>query len=112
MDSCLGAGSVGARVRGAQALSVAKSRRHSTAEGISSIGKDVDERFANALISTLDYRSSWKETRANEIAGAIFPYVTDSRGGAAQVCGTRLIVGPGTHGRRFVRCQAGAWHRT
>ncbi|MGW1789715.1 HNH endonuclease [Streptomyces tubercidicus] len=68
---------LGAWARSTQELALAKSRRRSTVAEIASIKRDGDERFADALISALDFQSSWEETWADEIAGAIFYHVAN-----------------------------------
>ncbi|TXS48525.1 HNH endonuclease [Streptomyces sp. uw30] len=68
---------VGTWLRSAQALGLVKSKRRSTAQGIASAEKEVNERFADALISGLDFNSSWKGTYAEAIAGAIFYHIAD-----------------------------------
>ncbi|MEW2510425.1 HNH endonuclease signature motif containing protein [Streptomyces sp. NPDC046870] len=66
---------LGAWVRSVQAFGEVKSTPQSTAEDVAGAKKVANERFADALICTLDFQSHWKGTEADDIARAIFYHV-------------------------------------
>jgi hypothetical protein len=67
----------GAWVRSLQEFGAVKSKRKATSEKVESARHATADTFAGALISALDFQSHWKDTRADDIARAIFWHVID-----------------------------------
>ncbi|MFE4308355.1 HNH endonuclease [Streptomyces sp. NPDC056891] len=68
---------LGGWLRSIQALGLVKSKRRSTEGHIEAAREEAIARFADALLSAIDFQSAWKGTQADEIAGAIFYHIAD-----------------------------------
>lgn len=67
----------GAWVRSLQEFALVKSKKKATPEGVEHARNLTAETFANVFIAALDFHHRWQDTRADDIASAVFYHVAD-----------------------------------